>query len=78
MSDLEDRVLDLLSEICEAPRESLKPEVTLIVDLGVDSVVILDLLIALEDNFDIDIGVTEASRLETVGDVLAYVRQHTS
>jgi acyl carrier protein len=76
VSDLEARALDLLSEICKVPREALTPQAVLITDLNVDSVVTLDLLIALEENFAIDISVVAASKLQTVGDVLAYVRTH--
>ena len=75
-SDIENRTLEILSELCNVSREDLTPEVHLVKDLGLDSAVTLDLLITLEEELGRDISELEAAKLVTVGDVLRFVEQH--
>lgn len=72
MSHREQAVL-ILSEVCRVPLEELSAEKHLIQDLDVDSVLALDLLMTLEERLGIQISEVEATRLVTVGDVLAFV-----
>lgn len=76
MSKAEDETLRILSEVCKVPLEKLTPEARLIQDLDIDSVITLDLLIALEESLEIEIPEIDATQLVTVGDVLAYVSKH--
>ena len=73
MTKAEDETLRILSDVCKVPVETLKPETRLIQDLDIDSIVTLDLLIALEESLEIEIPEIDATQLLTVGDVLAYV-----
>ncbi|MFT3925042.1 MAG: acyl carrier protein [Myxococcales bacterium] len=43
-------------------------------DLGADSLAIVELVLAIEDHFKIDIPEQEAERIRTVGDVVAYIK----
>lgn len=74
MTDAEQTSLRILSEVCRVPQERLTPETRLVQDLGVDSVMTLDLLMELEETLGIEIPEVEAAELVSVGDVLAYVR----
>ncbi|MEZ6187331.1 MAG: phosphopantetheine-binding protein [Planctomycetota bacterium] len=76
MTPAEEKTLEILSNVCNVPREKLVPEARLIQDLDIDSVVTLDLLMELEESLEIDIPEVKAAEMQTVGDVLAYVREH--
>jgi acyl carrier protein len=53
--------------------EQVKPEAAFIDDLGADSLDQVELVMALEDEFDIEIPDDEAEKLKKVSDVIAYV-----
>lgn len=78
MSKPEDRVLQIVAEVCRVPIERLQPETRLVQDLGVDSVMTLDLLLELEEAFDVDIPEADAAALETVAQIQAYARERVS
>jgi acyl carrier protein len=73
---IEEKILDILSGLCSVARSELRPEVHLVRDLGLDSVITLDLLITLEEELGRDVSEVEAARLVTVGDVMGFVRRH--
>lgn len=78
MTKPEDEVLRILSEVCRVPRDKLTPDARLVQDLGVDSVMTLDLLLELEDFFDREIPEAEAAELMTVGQIQDYARAHAA
>lgn len=54
----------------------IKPEVKFIDDLGADSLDIVELVMALEDEYQIQIPDEDAEKMETVGDVIKYIEDH--
>ena len=56
--------------------ETIKPETTFIDDLGADSLDIVDLIIALEEEFDMEIPEEEAEKITSVGDVVKYIEDN--
>ncbi|MCZ7644927.1 MAG: acyl carrier protein [Planctomycetota bacterium] len=75
MGDKAEMALDVLAKVSGRPKGELKPEQDLVADLGVDSPKGLQLLAGLEDTLKIEIGDEDAAAMQTVGDVLAYVRK---
>ena len=65
--------LDVLAEVCGRPVQEITPEQDLVADLEIDSPKALQLLVTLEEKFDIEIPDEDAARLERVQDVLDYV-----
>ncbi len=65
--------LEVLAAVSGADGESLRPDMDLVADLGIDSLKALRLLVELEDRFDVEINDEDATRISTVGDVLDYV-----
>ena len=73
--DLEVRVSDIIVEQLGVSREELVPEAKFIEDLGADSLDIVELVMAMEENFDIEIPDDDAEKIQTIGDVFAYVKK---
>lgn len=67
--------LDIIARISGADRGSLRPEQELVADLNLDSAKALELLVELEDRFNIEIDDEDATRLNTVGGILAYLER---
>ncbi|MDH5567636.1 MAG: acyl carrier protein [Myxococcales bacterium] len=55
--------------------EEIRPESSFIDDLGADSLDIVELVMAMEEEFDIEIPDEDAERIRTIGDAYAYVRE---
>jgi acyl carrier protein len=67
-------VNDRIAEEFELAPEAMRPEATLFVDLGLDSLDIVDLVVVLESTFHLKIRDDKALReIRTLGDVHAYV-----
>ena len=75
MSNVEDRVKDIIVEELGVEREKLTGEASFMEDLGADSLDTVELVMAFEKEFDIDIPDEEAEKLRTVGDALKYLHE---
>jgi len=75
MSDIEDKVKDIICEELGVEREKLTPTASFMEDLGADSLDTVELVMAFEKEFDIDIPDEEAEKLRTVGDAMKYLHQ---
>jgi acyl carrier protein len=75
MSNVEDRVKDIIVEELGVEREKLTNEASFMEDLGADSLDTVELVMAFEKEFDIDIPDEEAEKLRTVGDALKYLHE---
>jgi acyl carrier protein len=75
MSDVEEKVKDIIVEELGVEREKLTSDASFMEDLGADSLDTVELVMAFEKEFDIDIPDEEAEKLRTVGDALSYLHQ---
>ena len=66
-------VLELLGEVCRVSPEALTPDKHLIHDLDLDSALILELLMTLEERLGREISEVEAAKIVTVADLLNFV-----
>jgi acyl carrier protein len=73
MSDIEEKVKDIIAEELGVEREKVTPAASFMEDLGADSLDTVELVMAFEKEFDIDIPDEEAEKLRTVGDALKYL-----
>ncbi len=64
--------IEVLSKVSAKRPDQLKPEQSLVADLGIDPPRALELLVELEDALGIEISDDDAARMETVGDVLDF------
>lgn len=72
-----ERIRDLLAEQLDIPADTITPESDIIDDLEADSLTVLDMVMTLEDEFDIEIPDEDVEKLRTVGNVVSYIEDHT-
>jgi len=58
-------------------KEDIKPETSLINDLEADSLDAVEIIMAIEDEFDIEIPDTEAENFKNIGDIVKYIKNNT-
>ena len=78
MSDIEameEKVKDIIVEELGVERNKLNPDASFMEELGADSLDTVELVMAFEKEFDIDIPDEEAEKLRTVGDALKYLHE---
>ncbi len=73
MAGLEAKVKDIIAEELGVEKEKLTAEASFMEDLGADSLDTVELVMAFEKEFDLDIPDEEAEKLRTVGDALTYL-----
>lgn len=71
---LETRVRDIISDQLGIDHERIKPDASFIDDLGADSLDIVELVMAMEESFEIEIPDEDAEKLRTVQDVHTYLQ----
>lgn len=76
MADVFDKVKEIIVDKLGVDEGAVKPEASFIEDLGADSLDIVDLIMALEEEFGIDIPDEEAQNLKNVGDAVNYIKSH--
>jgi acyl carrier protein len=74
----EDRVKEIIAKELEVEVKQIIPEAKFIEDLGADSLDIVELVMALEEEFGLDIPDEDADKLKTVGDAMNYLRSHAA
>jgi acyl carrier protein len=75
---LENRISDIIVEQLGVSKEEIKPEASFIDDLGADSLDIVELVMAMEEEFDIEIPDDDAEKIQTIGDALSYLKERVS
>jgi acyl carrier protein len=71
--DIHAKITKVIVEKLGVSEDQVKPEAAFIDDLGADSLDQVELVMALEDEFDIEIPDEEAEKLKKVSDVISYV-----
>ncbi len=72
---LEDRISELIVDQLGVTKEEIVPEASFIDDLGADSLDIVELVMAMEETFDIEIPDDDAEKIQTSGEALSYVKE---
>ena len=70
-----DKVKAILVDQLDVDENKVTMEASITDDLGADSLGIVDLVMALEDEFDIEIGEDQYENFKTVGDIVKYIEE---
>lgn len=73
---IEERIKDIIADRLELKTDQIIPGASLQEDLGADSLDAVELIMALEEEFGIEIPDDHAEELKTVGDVFSYIQDH--
>ena len=71
-----EKVKAIIVEQLQVAEGTVTQEASFIDDLGADSLDIVELIMALEEEFDIEIPDTDAEKVVTVGDVVDYIKEN--
>ena len=71
-----EKVKNIIVEQLGATESSVTMEASFIDDLGADSLDVVELVMALEEEFDTEIPDADAEKIVTVGDVVDYIKEH--
>ena len=75
---IEQRVKDIIVEQLGVNPEQVTPTASFIEDLGADSLDIVELVMAFEEEFSVEVPDEDAEKLQTVGDVIKYIEEKAS
>lgn len=71
---LEEKVITIIMEQLDVTREECRLEASFIDDLGADSLDLVELIMEMEENFDIEIADHELEKIRTIGDAIDFLR----
>lgn len=71
----EDRVREIIVEQLGVTPEQVKPEASFIDDLNADSLDTVELVMAFEEEFGVEVPDEDAEKLQSVGDVIRYIEE---
>ncbi len=76
VEEILEKVKGIIVEQLGVAEGSVTMEASFIDDLGADSLDIVELIMALEEEFDTEIPDSDAEKIVTVGDVVEYIKEH--
>ena len=71
---VEERVKNIIVEQLRVEPEQVKPEAQFVNDLGADSLDTVELIMALEEEFDVEIPDEQAEKIKTVGEAIDHIK----
>ena len=75
MGTVDERVKKIIGEQLGVEEDEVTPEASFVEDLGADSLDTVELVMALEEEFGIEIPDEDAEQLQTVGDAIRYLQE---
>jgi acyl carrier protein len=78
MAYSEEKAKEIIAKELEVSMDQLTPDAKFIEDLGADSLDTVELVMALEEEFGLDIHDEDADKFKTVGDALNYLKEHAT
>ncbi len=73
---IEDKVKKIISEKLSVDMDEVVPEASFVDDLGADSLDLVELIMSMEEEFDVEISDEDAEKMTSVKDAMEYVNQH--
>ena len=76
--DIAQKVKEIVAQQLDVDIAEVKDEAQFIEDLGADSLAIVELVLAFEEQFEIDIPDEDTEKIGTVGDAIKYIEGHST
>jgi acyl carrier protein len=76
VQDVEARVKEIIVEQLGVDASEVNPQASFVNDLGADSLDTVELVMALEEEFDVEIPDEEAEKIQSVGQAIDYIKGH--
>ncbi len=76
--DIEKRVKEIIVEQLGVNESEVTPEAKFVDDLGADSLDLVELVMALEEEYNMEISDEDAEKILTVGDAIEYIKTHVA
>ena len=73
-----DKIKDIIVEQLDVEEDAVTMEASITEDLGADSLDVVDLVMSIEESFDVEIPDEEVENIKTVGDIVSYIESATS
>lgn len=74
MEEVQSKLKETVMDRLNAEEDQIKPEASFVEDLGADSLDIVELIMGIEEEFNIEIPDEDAEKLTTVGEAMEYVK----
>ncbi len=75
--DIAEKVKEIISQQLDVDKANIKEDASFIDDLGADSLAIVELVLAFEEQFEIDIPDEDTEKIRTVRDAVTYITEHS-
>ena len=76
--DIADKVKEIVSQQLDVDKAGIEETASFIDDLGADSLAIVELVRAFEEQFEIDIDDEDTEKIRTVGDAVSYIKERAN
>ena len=73
---LDKKVIDIIAEELSVDPSEITEDSNLVEDLDADSLAVVDLVMSIEDAFNVEIPDTEVENLKTVGEIVQFIEEH--
>jgi len=75
---MEEKVIDIIVDKLGVERSEVTPEAVFVDDLGADSLDLVELIMAMEEEFGFEIADEQAEKMRTVQDVISFIQERTA
>ncbi|MCD6215282.1 MAG: acyl carrier protein [Thermodesulfobacteriota bacterium] len=76
MANIEKRVKEIIANQLGVDQEEVVPEASFVEDLGADSLDLVELIMAIEEEFGVEVPDEEAEKIRKVQDAIDYIQKH--
>jgi len=75
MASVEEKVKEIIAEQLGLEKEDIQPDASFIDDLGADSLDLVEMIMTIEDEYDVEISDDDAERIATVQDAINFIKE---